>query len=198
MLIGSPMSTPAKRVPSPIARHAQFVRLGLDDLADARYVHASSFRTITGCGLADEEVQAFLALVHSADYLDGLAELVAERRLLGLKVDAQLVATAGWSPAASGGHSARIEHVFVLALFGRLGLGSRLVLEVERAALFAGFNRFMARTLPDQSPFFARLGYVLASKGSLALPGEHAIPVAHMRKVAAHAARAARGAARHH
>lgn len=180
------MPTQAKPLLSPIAERARLIQLGFDDLASVRHVHASSFRTIVEAGLADAEVQAFRTYANSDRYLDALAEQVRTRRLLGLTVDNTLAGTVGWSPAASADRGARLDHVFVLALFGRIGLGSRLVVEFEQEALLAGHTRFQTRTLADQSPFFTRLGYKLTSHDALKLPGDVAIRCANMRKLTTH------------
>lgn len=107
-----------------------------------------------------------------------------DERLLTLVVGDEIVASAGWHPSPNTPASARFDHVCTLALFGRSGLGSRIVIEVERDALLAGYHRMSIRTLLDQIPFFERLGYVLTSHGAMPLSQSIAVPVAFMRKSA--------------
>jgi GNAT superfamily N-acetyltransferase len=176
---GTPLT---RKMPSPIANGAVLTRPGIDDLARVRAIHAAAVRVIAGAGLTERELHAFDTVINSPMYTDRLARFAVEGRLLGLKVSEELVATAAWGPSTSSAGSARLDHVCTLALFGRLGLGSRLVVEIERQTLLAGFHRLSVRTFLDQIPFFERLGFTLTSHSALTLTADVALPVAFMRK----------------
>jgi GNAT superfamily N-acetyltransferase len=125
--------------PQPSARPAEQMtlrRVGMDDWANVRYVHASAFRILAGGDCEPAEADAFAAYVRSQDYAD---RLQSENLYAGW-IDGELVGTAGWTPADDSGALARITSVFVRPLFTRLGVGRRLALDAEARARAAGLR----------------------------------------------------------
>lgn len=167
--------------PQPSARPADQMtlrRVGMDDWANVRYVHASAFRILAGGDSEPAEADAFAAYVRSQDYAD---RLQGENLYAGW-IDGELVGTAGWTPADDSGALARITSVFVRPLFTRLGIGRRLALDAEARARAAGFERFSARATFNSVGFFEKLGYDVTSHGIHAIATEQGMPVTYMRK----------------
>jgi hypothetical protein len=69
-------------------------------------------------------------------------------------------------------------------LFCRLGIGRRLLAEVEGRAFQSGFRQLGAGVTLNAVPFFARLGYRQASRGVKTLGPGCSLPVMFMRKTA--------------
>jgi putative acetyltransferase len=153
-------------------------RVGLDDHAQVRYLHARSMRALGGDVLSDAELAAFLALVDSPVYSDHLRT----EEVHGAFMDGQLVGTASWLANADDGETARIASVFVHPMFTRLGLGGRLLSAVEGRAAQSGFGHLGASATINAVPFFERYGYVEASRGVKALGAQCWLPVAFLRK----------------
>jgi GNAT superfamily N-acetyltransferase len=153
-------------------------RVGLDDHAQVRYLHARAMRTRCGDALSDSELAAFLAFVDSASYSDHLRT----EEVHGAFIDGQLIGTASWLASADDGETARIAGVFVHPLFTRLGLGGRMLAEVEGRASQSGFDHLGAATIISALPFFERHGYVEASRGVKAFGADCWLPVAFLRK----------------
>lgn len=175
--------------PQPFAKPADRLtirRVGMDDWARIRYVHASAFRILAGNDCEPPQAEAFTAYVRSQRYAD---RLQAENLHAGW-LDGELVGTAGWTPADDSGSLARITSVFVQPLFTRLGIGRRLALDAEARARSAGFERFSARATLNSVGFFEKLGYDVTSHGIHAIATEQGMPVTYMRKheAAAHPA----------
>jgi putative acetyltransferase len=153
-------------------------RVGLDDHAQVRYLHARSMRTLSGDALSDAELAAFLAFVGSPTYSDHLRI----EDVHGAFLDGQLVGTASWLANADDGETARIASVFVHPMFTRLGLGGRLLAEMEGRAAQSGFASLGASATINAVPFFERYGYMEASRGVKAFGPECWLPVAFLRK----------------
>lgn len=167
--------------PQPFARPADQVtirRVGMDDWASVRYVHATAFRILAGSDCEPAEVEAFAAHVRTQDYAD---RLQSEDLYAGW-LDGELVGTAGWIPADDSGALARITSVFVRPLFTRLGIGRRLALDAEARARAAGFGRFSARAPLNAVGFFEKIGYDVTSHGVHAFATEKGMPITYMRK----------------
>jgi GNAT superfamily N-acetyltransferase len=153
-------------------------RVGLDDHAQVRYLHARAMRAQCGDALSDGELMAFLAFVDSPAYSDHLRS----EEVHGAFMDGQLVGTASWLANADDGETARIGGVFVHPMFTRLGLGGRLLAEVEGRASQSGFEALGASATINAVHFFERYGYVEASRGVKAFGPECWLPVAFLRK----------------
>ena len=82
----------------------------------------------------------------------------------------QLVGTAAWVGSSDGRATARIKHVYVRPFFTGLGIGHRLVGEMERLAAEHGVPFRMPAVFPQNSLQAARLalGFVLRSLGDRA------------------------------
>lgn len=153
-------------------------RVGMDDWASVRYVHATAFRVLASRDCEPAEAEAFADFVRSQDYAD---RLLAENLHAGW-LDGELVGTAGWIPADDSGALARITSVFVRPLFTRLGIGRRLALDAEARARAAGFERFSARATLNSVGFFEKLGYDVTSHGIHVIATEQGMPITYMRK----------------
>jgi GNAT superfamily N-acetyltransferase len=167
--------------PQPFASPAEQVtirRVGMDDWASVRYVHAAAFRLLAGSDCEPAEVEALAAYVRSQDY----AERLQAENLHAAWLDGQLIGTAGWIPADDSGSLARITSVFVRPLFTRMGIGRKLTLDAEARARAAGFERFSARATLNAVGFFEKLGYDVTSHGVHAIATEQGMPVTYMRK----------------
>lgn len=161
-------------------------RVGLDDHSDVRHLHATSIRSQSGGALSDTELAAFLAFVGSPAYSDSLLA----QELHGAFVDGQLVGTASWYVNGDDGQTARIASVFVHPLFARLGIGGRLLAEVEDRACRSGFHQLGTSTTINAVAFFERYGYQEASRGVKAFGPDCWLPVAFLRKRAPRLGRA--------
>jgi GNAT superfamily N-acetyltransferase len=153
-------------------------RVGLDDHGQVRYLHARAMRTQCGDALSDAELTAFLAFVGSPAYSDHLRT----EEVHGAFIDGQLIGTASWLASADDGETARIASVFVHPMFARLGVGGRVLAEVEGRASQSGFDRLGAAAIVSAVPFFERHGYAEASRGVKAYGPECWLPVAFLRK----------------
>jgi putative acetyltransferase len=153
-------------------------RIGFDDYSDIRYVHIRALTEQSFGALSEHEVAAFAAFVNSPAYSDSL---LAEE-LQGAFVEGQLVGTAGWQFNGDDGRVARISSVFVHPQFSRLGIGRRLLGEVEARAFRSGFSLLGTSVTINAVGFFERLGYREASRGVRTLTPECSLPVAFMRK----------------
>ena len=109
--------------------------------------------------------------------------LIAED-VYGAFVEGQLVGTAAWHVSGDDGRTARISSVFVDPMFGRLGIGGRLLGEVESRGSQSGFHQLGISATINAVPFFEKLGYREASRGIKALGPDCSLPVAFLRKSA--------------
>jgi GNAT superfamily N-acetyltransferase len=155
---------------------------GIDQMSDLRHLHALSARRLAAGMLSEAEIEAFASYIYTEAYSGRLTEVVQARRLLVARLDGALVASAGWTPANDAGAIARLTGVFVSPLYARQGIGRRLLERVETQALQAGFAICTVRAPLGAAPFFARIGYDVASHGVWPIDRDTALPVAFMRK----------------
>ena len=165
-------------------------RIGIDDHADVRHLHLRAMRHQCGDALSDAELAAFARFVDSPEYSD---HLCAEE-LHGAFVDGQLIGTASWLANGDDGETARIGSVFVHPMFVRLGIGGRLLAEVESRATLAGFEQLGASATLNAIPFFERYGYTEASRGVKAFGPDCWLRVAFLRKSVTRSALGSSGA----
>jgi hypothetical protein len=78
-------------------------------------------------------------------------------------------------------------------MFTRLGIGGRLLAEVEARAAQSGFDQLGASATINAVPFFERYGYIQASRGVKAFGPDCWLPVVFLRKRAARRAEGAGG-----
>ncbi len=76
-------------------------------------------------------------------------------------------------------------------MFMRLGIGGRLLAEVEGRAFQSGFNQLGVSATINAVPFFEQADYRIASRGVKTLGAGCAIPVVFLRKSMPRLARAA-------
>ena len=165
-------------------------RIGLDDHSQVRHVHARAMRAHCGDTLSEAELSAFLDFVSSPVYSD----YVLAEEAYGAFVDGQLVGTGSWLANGDDGETARIASVFVDPMFARLGIGGRLLAEVEVRAAQSGFDQLGASATINAVPFFERHGYTEASRGVKAFGPDCWLPVAFLRKRVPNLLRAGKGA----
>jgi putative acetyltransferase len=153
-------------------------RVGFDDHSQVRHLHARAMQAQSGDALSDLELAAFLSYVGSPAYSD----LLCLEEVHGAFIDGQLIGTASWLANGDDGETARIASVFVHPMFARLGLGGRLLAEVEARASQSGFDQLGASATINAVPFFERHGYIETSRGVKALGPDCSLPVAFLRK----------------
>lgn len=151
--------------------------IDVDHLSLVRYVHATALRLQGLEHFTEDEIELFCDAVYEPHYTRELLQ----QDLIGAWIGGELVGTAGWY-ASEDGCAARIVSVFVRPPFTRLGLGERLLREVEARARNAGFGVFSLRAGGNSVPFFQRLGYTITSLGLANVAIERGIPVTFMRK----------------
>jgi GNAT superfamily N-acetyltransferase len=156
--------------------------IGIDELADVRYLHELSVKRLAASHLSEGEVAAFIDYLRSADYTDRLAAIAAAGKLTGACLGGALAGTVGWQPANDGGDVARLVAVFVSPLYSGMGLARRLVLHGEAEASRAGFRTFAIRSPVGSAGFFIGLGYDIASSGAWPIGSGVSLPVSFMRK----------------
>jgi GNAT superfamily N-acetyltransferase len=152
--------------------------IGLDDHSQVRHAHARAMRVHCGDALSEAELAACLEFVGSPAYSD---HLLAEE-VHGAFVDGQLIGTASWLANGDDGETARLGSVLVDPMLARLGIGSRLLAEVELRAARSGFDQLGASATMNAVSFFERHGYTEASRGVKAFGPECWLPVAFLRK----------------
>ena len=160
--------------------------VGMDEHTHVRHLHTKSMEHQSADSLTDSEIQAFTAFVRSSDYSD----ILKEENLYGAFTEGQLIGTASWQVNGDDGQMARISSVFVDPMFLRLGIGGRLLTEVEARAFQSGFNQLSISTTLNAVPFFDKAGYHVASRGVKALGTSCLLPVAFLRKSVPRLARA--------
>ena len=166
-------------------------RIEIDDHSSVRYLHTKSMMAHSGDALSEAEIDAFVAIVNSPAYSDCL---LAED-VYGAFIDGQLIGTASWQVNGDDGRTARISSVFVNPMFARLGVGRRLLGEVEARGMHSGFRQFGIAATINAVPFFEKLGYREASRGVKALGPGCSLPVAFLRKSVSPFVRSARAPA---
>jgi putative acetyltransferase len=150
----------------------------MDEHTHVRHLHTKSMENQSADSLTDAEMQAFAVFVRSPGYSD----LLKEENLYGAFTEGQLIGTASWQVNGDDGQLARISSVFVDPMFLRLGIGKRLLTEVEARAFQSGFNQLSISTTLNAVPFFEKAGYQVASRGVKALGPSCLLPVAFLRK----------------
>lgn len=150
--------------------------ISVDDFAALRHLHATALKAHTLEVLSDDEIAAFVRLVHSPVYSD----MLMQEEVHGGWIEDELVGTVSWHPGGTGGATASIGGIFVR--HPRLGIGRRLLAAAEACAQQRGFERISACATANAVPFFLRLGYETASSGVRSMPLNCVLPVTFMRK----------------
>lgn len=155
--------------------------IGLDNFSELRRIHTLAYRSSLGSDLSEEQIDRLVEFINTAEY----TQLVLQTECVGTWLDGRLCATASWMPGGSAGASAKIVGVCVDPLFGGMGMGRRLVGEIEARARRAGFAVLTARCPVTTAPFFELMGFAGTSRGVWSIPFGVTISVLHMRKGAA-------------
>ena len=154
----------------------------IDQLSDVRYVHRRSLRDTGHTWASSEELDDYARFVETARYTDDLADAILSGRLLCASIDGRVIGTAGWVPFVQDSPVARIRWCHVLGLYGRMGIGRRLLAEVEGAIEATGHTSLIVRTTPNATAFFERAGYGITSYGTRLVRPDRTLPVAFLRK----------------
>jgi putative acetyltransferase len=154
----------------------------IDDVSTTRYIHAKSLRETGHSWASEHELEASIAFIRSPAYAAEIETAIRGGRFLGAWIDQRLIGTAGWMSVVEGSPVARIRWCHVLPMFARMGIGRRLLLEVEAAAEATGHTSLVARTPPGATSFFERGGYGITSYGTRTVPPGISLPVAFLRK----------------
>jgi GNAT superfamily N-acetyltransferase len=165
-----------------IAAAVTLALVPIDDMSSVRYIHGRSLRDGCHVWASAEELNDYVAYVNAPAYNKELATAIAGGRMLGAWLDRRLIGTAGWSSFVQGSAVARIRWCHVLALYGRMGIGSRLLAEVEGAAEATGHTSLIVRSTPNATSFFERAGYGITSYGNRIVPPDRSLPVTFLRK----------------
>lgn len=153
---------------------------------------AESARALSAGFYTPEQVEAALAHVFGVD-----TQLVADGTYYVIDAPAGPAAAGGWSARRTlfGGDqakrgeddrldpatdAARIRAFFVHPRWARQGLARRLYGECARAAWTAGFRRFELMATRPGEPLYAAIGFTVAERVSIALPGGIVVPFARM------------------
>jgi len=152
--------------------------IGLDDVADVRYLHGSAFKVCGAHYHSPEEINAFLDRINSNDYIQECLNC----SLHGVWHNHMLIGTVGWCPSNDNRVTARVRKLYVHNFYVGLGIGRDMVENVEMRAKMAGFSQFSARASASSVKFFKSVGYDVSSHGALGLGMGTDIPVIYMRK----------------
>lgn len=169
-----------------LAKAVSIRLVGLDEHSHVRNLHARAMSSESADSLTESEIAAFVAFVRSPAYSD----MLRAESLYGAFIDGQLIGTASWQVNGDDGQLARISSVYVDPMFMRMGIGCRLLAEVEARAFRSGFNQLGISSTINAVPFFERAGYQVASRGVKTLGAGCALPVAFLRKIVPRMARA--------
>jgi N-acetylglutamate synthase-like GNAT family acetyltransferase len=152
--------------------------LTVDDMAAARYIHASAFERTAAAFYAPEDIAAVGAFVRSPLYSD---LLLGNHATAGF-IDGEMVGTAVWSPGPVRSPTARILVINVRPLFMGGGIGRRLLDHIDAQSRSAGFSALEVAATLNSAGFFESSGFRLVRKGGWTLPLGHELQVAYMRK----------------
>ena len=162
-----------------------------DDIPAIREVIRRSWLGLGPRRYTTEQVEA--TLVHGGVGVD--PQLVEDRTYFVVEAGGELVAGGGWSdreklfgrgegvtpkldPATG---FARIRAFFVVPEWSGRGVGGMVLAHCERAAMAAGFRRFVLGATLTGEPFYARHGYVAVEPFDAELGGV-AVPMVRMEK----------------
>ena len=159
-----------------VAQLIEVAPIGIDDFSALRYLHAKSLIAQTADAVSDDQAAALIHLIYSPDYSD----LVMDEQVVGAWLDGELVGSAGWHPGRETASVARVGPVFVR--HPQLGIGRRLLAEVELRAHASGFRQFATWCTGEAVPFFERRGYHVTSHGAKAIAPGQSLPVTFLRK----------------
>lgn len=173
----------------------------MDDVPALNALIAASARELSAGFYTPQQIEALLTHVFGVD-----TQLISDGTYFimdGEDVADGPVAAGGWSGRRTlyGGDQAktdedtrldpsvepaRIRAFFVHPQWARRGLGRRLYMECERAALAAGFRNFeLMATLPGE-PLYAALGFDPVERVTVRLGGDVGVPLVKMQRRIGH------------
>lgn len=154
----------------------------VDLLSTIRYVHAQSLRAAVLTWAEEKQAQAYVDFVYAPAYCAPIERAIATGRCFAALVDGRVVGTCGWSPMEDHSPQARIRWCHVLPMFGRLGIGRRLLATVEAAAVSEDYFTFVVRSTPHAVGFFETAGYGVTAQGMRVLGNNESLPVTYLRR----------------
>lgn len=153
-----------------------------------------SVRALSTGYYSSSQVEAALVHIFGVD-----SQLISDQTYYAAVAGEEIVGCGGWSKRKTlfGGdqmkvnednlldpvlEAARIRAFFVHPQWTRRGIGKRIILACERAAIEAGFRAMeLVATLPGE-PLYAALGYRVTRRFDVPMPGGEVLPVAQMVK----------------
>lgn len=170
--------------PTSLVQMAKVRAVVVDELSSVRHLHVAAVRQLAAAHLSEGEAEALAAYMRSELHTERLIEAVRNGRLLAVDLMGTLAATAGWLAATDASATARIFALAVSPLYARQGLARLVLAAAEADAQRAGFTTFTVRTPVGGIGFLERMRYSVTSHGVWPLPGNQAVPVGFLRKVA--------------
>ncbi len=165
-----------------VGADAAIIRANIDHLSTIRYVHAQSLRAAVLGWAGEKLAQAYVDLAYSARYAQSIERAIAADRCFAAMIDRQIIGTCGWSPMEDNSPIARIRWCHVLPMFGRVGIGGKLLATAEAAAASEGYSTFIARATPHAVKFFETAGYGVTAHGTLTIGNNETVPVTYLRR----------------
>ena len=165
-----------------VGADAAIIRANIDHLSTIRYVHAQSLRAaVLGWG-GEKLAQAYVDLAYSTRYAQSIERAIAADRCFAAMIDRQIIGTSGWAPMQDNSPVARIKWCHVLPIFGRVGIGGKLLAIAEAAAAAEGCSTFIVRATPHAVRFFETAGYGVTAHGTLTIGNNETVPVTYLRR----------------
>jgi GNAT superfamily N-acetyltransferase len=167
------------------------------DVPALRALVETSARALSVGFYSPPQIEAAVAHVFGVD-----SQLVADRTYYVVDAPGGPAAAGGWSrrrtlyggdqmkgapdpPLDPAAEPARIRAFFVHPGWARRGLGRRLYATCARAAWGAGFRAFELMATRPGEPLYAALGFAVAERVTVRLPGGVDVPFARMRRAIA-------------
>lgn len=148
-----------------------------DDLPEIQALHALSFKTLARRAHTAKQIAAHTRMTQSEDY----GADFESGHLFMARLGDHVVATAGWVELPGKNAVAQVHKVFVHPDMSSVGLGRRMVQEVESAARAQGFKKFTVRASGNTKSFYERMGYLSGKPETVMTCGEE-LPVTLMKK----------------
>lgn len=165
-----------------------------DDIPALKILIPEAVRTLSAGYYTPCQIESAIAHIFGVD-----SQLIADGTYYTAVEEGQIVGCGGWSkrktlfggdqmkhiedaPLNPAHDPARIRAFFVHPQWARQGIGRRIILLCEEAALRDGFQTMeLVATLPGE-PLYSALGYESTRRFNVTLPEGESLPVAHMTK----------------
>ncbi len=165
-----------------------------DDMPALEHLISDSVRRLSKGYYSEQQIESALVNIFGVD-----SQLIVDGTYFVAEAAGQIVGCGGWSMRKTlfGGDQtksgedalldpdiepARIRAFFVHPGWARKGIGSRILDACEDAALKAGYVTLeLVATLPGE-PFYKALGFAVAERFEITMPGDMALPAVRMNK----------------